>query len=272
MYECRRSSVKDGSGGALARTALGLERPASFASRDASGIMRRAMATERLRGKFIVIDGGEGCGKSTQSQMLGVRLRGEGLNAVAVHDPGTTRIGLTIRQVLLNPENTDMSMRCEMLLYMAARAQMMRQIIAPALEGGAVVVSDRFISSTLAYQLGGDGLTAKEIRAVGDVAIDHRWPDLTIILDMPLERSSVRVDPQLMLTFKGSFKPRDNRDRIEQRSIEYHQQVRKNYLAQAKADPAHYRVVDADRDVQAVHEEIWRHVTKLAGKGGGRHE
>jgi dTMP kinase len=234
--------------------------------------MRRAMVIERLRGKFIVIDGGEGCGKTTQTQMLGVRLRNEGLNAVIVHDPGTTRIGQLIRQLLLNPDNTDMSMRCEMLLYMAARAQMMRQIIAPALEQGSVVVSDRFVSSTLAYQLGGDGLTAKEIRAVGDVAIDHRWPDLTVILDMPLERSSVRVDPQLMLSFKGSFKPRDDRDRIEQRSMEYHQQVRKNYLAQAKSEPARYRVVNADRDVQAVHDDLWMHVMKLIGKGGAAHE
>src|SRR5687768_12770549 len=161
--------------------------------------MPRHMAIERLGGKFIVFDGGEGCGKTTQSHLLGARLRQEGASTVLVHDPGTTRIGKLIRQLLLDPENVDMSMRCEMLLYMAARAQMMRDIIAPALEQKAVVVSDRFISSTLAYQLGGDGLTAKEIRAVGDVAVNHRWPDLTIVLDMPVERSSVRVDPQLML-------------------------------------------------------------------------
>jgi dTMP kinase len=227
------------------------------------------MTLERLRGKFIVIDGGEGCGKTTQSHMLGVRLRQEGAQAVLVHDPGTTRIGQLIRQLLLNPENTDMGMRCEMLLYMSARAQMMREVIAPALEQRAVVVSDRFISSTLAYQLGGDSLTAKEIRAVADVAISHRWPDLTLILDMPVERSSVRVDPQLMLSFKGSFKPRDNRDRIEQRSFEYHQQVRKNYLAQARADPVRYRVINADRDVQTVHEDVWKHLNQLASANGG---
>src|SRR4029079_18907070 len=123
-----------------------------------------------LRGMFIVFDGNEGCGKSTQAALVRDRMISElKLDVLLVRDPGTTRIGEQIRQILLNPDHTDMSMRCEMLLYMAARAQMMKQIIQPALDKGQTVLSDRFISSTLAYQLGGDGLTAADIRSLGGI-------------------------------------------------------------------------------------------------------
>jgi dTMP kinase len=129
-----------------------------------------------------------------------------------------------------------------MLLYMAARAQMMKTVILPALAEGKCVISDRFVSSTLAYQLGGDGLNPMEIRVVANVAISGRWPDLTIILDMPLEKSTSRLNRPL--------------DRIEQRPPEYHQRVRGNYLSQAAADPQHVKVIPADRDKQAIHEEV----------------
>src|SRR5688500_8723750 len=181
-----------------------------------------------LRSKFIVFDGGEGCGKSTQAKMLRDRLAGDGAAVQLVHDPGFTRIGEEIRQLLLNPENTDMGMRCEMLLYMAARAQMMWERIRPALDDGQVVISDRFVSSTLAYQLGGDGLTADDIRAVADIAIKGRWPDLTIILDMPVEGSTLRVRPKFTL-FPDDPDAGVEKDRIEQRPLEYHRKVRDNY-------------------------------------------
>ena len=135
---------------------------------------------------------------------------------------------------------------------------MMKELIAPALEAGTTVISDRFISSTLAYQLGGDGLTAKEIRTVGEVAVGGRWPDLTIILDMPVERSGVRVHPQMSLGFSGDFQPREEKDRIEQRSVEYHKQVRRNYLEQAKKDKKRYCVIDADRPPEVVEQDVWR--------------
>src|SRR4030095_2602589 len=121
------------------------------------------------------------------------RLSHEGISVIHVHDPGYTRIGQMIREILLDPSNTDMGMRCEMLLYMASRAQMMVETILPALQQGQIVISDRFVSSTLAYQLGGDGITADEIRKVAEIAIKGRWPDLTIILDMPTDLSSARV-------------------------------------------------------------------------------
>jgi dTMP kinase len=142
-----------------------------------------------------------------------------------------------------------MNMRCEMLLYMAARAQMMAEVIAPALNAGKVVICDRFVSSTLAYQLGGDGLTAEQIRAIGDIAINGRWPDLTLILDMPPTAGLARVQRA--------------KDRIEQRSAEYHERVRRNYLSQAHAEPQRYRVIAADRSLEQVHEDVWNAVKSL---------
>jgi dTMP kinase len=195
-----------------------------------------------LRGKFIVFDGNEGCGKSTQAKLLVAALEKSGVEVMAVRDPGATRIGEMVRGILLDPANTEMGMRCEMLLYMAARAQMMRELILPALEAGKCVICDRFVSSTLAYQLDGDGLTAEEIRGVGQVAIGGRWPDLTILLDMPVEKSSARL--------------KRDRDRIEQRPMEYHQRVRENYLSQAAHDPKRIRVIAADRTPEAVHADV----------------
>src|SRR3954466_12452254 len=211
--------------------------------------------TDQLSGRFIVFDGGEGCGKSTQAAMLARLLQAEGRVVLAVHDPGTTRIGGMIRKILLDPANNDMAMRAEMLLYMAARAQMMSELILPALSRGEVVISDRFVSSTLAYQLGGDALTAEEIRAVADVAIKHRWPDLTIILDMPTQKSMERVRPKFTL-FPDDPAAGMEKDRIEQRSMAYHETVRQNYLTQAKLDPTRYRVIDAARSPERVHEDV----------------
>lgn len=217
---------------------------------------------QHLRGKFIVFDGNEGCGKSTQARLVHQKLQQCGLEVILVRDPGTTRIGEQIRIILLNPQHQEMAMRCEMLLYMAARAQMTYEVIGPALDAGKVVLGDRFISSTLAYQLGGDGLTAHEIRAVGDIAVKQRWPDLTIILDLPVELSSRRVKPKFTLAPDNPGAGVE-KDRIEQRSLEYHQQVQQNYLRQAKDHHRKYRVIDASRSVEQVHDDVWQAIMKL---------
>jgi dTMP kinase len=200
-------------------------------------------------GKFIVFDGPEGAGKSTQVKLLQNRLESAGQNVLLVRDPGTTAIGEKIRAILLDPAHAEMAMRCEMLLYMAARAQMMQQFILPALQKGHIVISDRFVSSTLAYQLGGDGLTAEEIRAVASIAITNRWPDLTLILDIPVATSMNRL--------------KRTKDRIEQRPMSYHEQVHKNYLSQAAADPKRYKIINADRSIEEVQTEIWSALAPL---------
>jgi dTMP kinase len=220
---------------------------------------------QSLRGKFIVFDGNEGCGKSTQAKLFRDRVLAEqGLtddDVLLVRDPGSTRIGEMVRGILLDPQNNEMGMRCEMLLYMAARAQMMHQTILPALSAGKLVLSDRFVSSTLAYQLGGDGLTAEEIRRVADVAIRGRWPDYTVLLDMPADASMRRVKPKVLTALFDDAPPVD-KDRIERRPTSYHEQVRRNYLSQAEADPARYRIINADRDRTEVHQDVWQAVTE----------
>lgn len=205
---------------------------------------------EHLRGKFIVLDGTEGSGKSTQIQRLSERLAEAGLEVVTVRDPGTTRIGEQIRTILLNPDHAEMGMRCEMMLYMAARAQMVTETILPAIDAGKVILCDRFVSSTLAYQLGGEGLTADEIRDAAEAAIQGYWPDMTIILDLPAATSLARLQRE--------------KDRIEQRPLEYHEMVRQNYHAQAALEPDSYRIVHAERSPDEVHDEIWEIITSLS--------
>jgi dTMP kinase len=225
-----------------------------------------AFDPSRLRGKFIVFDGGEGCGKSTQIKLLEERLTSASLSVLRVRDPGSTRIGEQIRGVLLNPDHTEMGLRCEMLLYMAARAQMMTETLRPALQRGDVVLSDRFVSSTLAYQRGGEGLSADEIRSVAHIALRGRLPDLTLLFDMPVEVSRQRVVAKYEHrdeTLFGTETKRLVKDRIEQRPVEYHQTVRQNFLAQAQHDPTGYRVLDADRPIDVVHEDVWRAVCAL---------
>ncbi len=195
------------------------------------------------------MDGPEGGGKTTQMRLLHERLSADGRDCALVRDPGATRIGEQIRAILLDPAHAEMGMRCEMLLYMAARAQMMAQTILPALASGTTVLCDRFGSSTLAYQLGGDGLTADEIKKTADIAISGRWPDRVILLDIDPVESLRRVQRA--------------KDRIEQRPMEYHQGVRKNYLDQAAADPVRYRVVDATLSVDQVHQRVWQAVSDL---------
>jgi dTMP kinase len=214
--------------------------------------MTDADLAKHLRGKFIAFDGGEGCGKTTQIGLLRDRLASIGLGVMAVRDPGTTRIGELVRAILLNPDHNEMGMRCEMLLYMAARAQMMHEVIRPALDAGQVVLTDRFVSSTLSYQLGGDGLTADEILATAQIALRDRLPDMTIILDMPPDHAIERV--------------KRAKDRIEQRSLAYHQQVRANFLSQAKAHPDRYRVVSAERSIEIVKEDVWTAVVSSSKK------
>ncbi len=184
-----------------------------------------------LGGRFVVFDGPDGSGKSTQFRRFADAARACGMEVVEVREPGGTAIGEKIRQVLLDPQNAEMTLRTEMLLYMASRAQLYEQRIAPALAAGALVLADRFVSSTLAYQGTAGGLGEREILAVGEVATGNHWPDLTVIFDVQTEVAMHRLSPLL--------------DRMEQKGAEFHARVRSGYLAQAHRWPGRYLVVDS---------------------------
>lgn len=193
---------------------------------------------EHLHGRFLVFDGPDGSGKSTQCDRFAAWCRQQGVPVTEVREPGGTAIGEQIRRVLLDPENTDMDLRCEMLLYMASRAQLVEQTIRPALARRELVLADRFVSSTLAYQGTAGGMTDTEILAVGEVAVGECWPDLTVLFDVDERTAAGRLNPLL--------------DRIELRGTEFHRRVRQGYLAQAARDPEKYLIVDAAQEEMEV--------------------
>jgi len=202
--------------------------------------------TAKFRGRFLVLDGPDGAGKSTQIAMLTRRLA-DAVEVVAVRDPGGTAVGDRIRAILLDTAHADMAVACELMLYMASRAQLVSQIVRPALARGACVVSDRYISSTIAYQ-GAGGTDVNAIRRVADVAVGGLWPDVTVILDVPAEMGLSRVSR------------RGAGDRVEQKGLEFHRRVRELFLRQAKDSPADVAVVDATQSPGIVHEAVWEAV------------
>ena len=192
-----------------------------------------------LRGQFIAFEGPDGSGKSTQMARLAGYARGGGLDVVEVREPGGTSVGEQIRGVLLDPANTDMTVLCEMMLYMASRAQLVQQTVAPALDRGALVLADRFVASTCAYQGTGGGLDMQEILAVAHVATGHRMPDLNVIFDVDEATASNRLNPLL--------------DRMEQKGGEFHRRVRAGYHGLVDNDPDRFLLIDASGDEDAVH-------------------
>jgi dTMP kinase len=213
--------------------------------------------TRHLKGKFIVFDGPDGSGKSTQFRRFVQFCRERNLPVCEVREPGGTSIGEQIRKVLLDPANTDMSLRCEMLLYMASRAQLIEQTIDPALKRGDLVVADRFISSTLAYQGAASGLPIDDIMKVGEVAIGTHWPDLVVIFDVNEITASRRMSgDQKERKSKKSGETTLFSDRLEMRGIEYQRSVREGFLAQAHSQPDTYLVVDASGDADIVFEAL----------------
>lgn len=217
-----------------------------------------------LRGRFLVLDGPDGCGKSTQLSRLSEWLRRLGADPVTVREPGGTMIGERIREVLLDPACAEMDLRCEMLLYMASRAQLCRERIRPALATGRTVIADRFISSTLAYQGTAGGLSPEAIATVGEIATENIAPDLTIILDVDEKVAASRLSPVL--------------DRIEQRGIEFHRRVRAGFLEQARRAPDRHEIVDTSpppeivfRAVEAAierHASLWSDLATTSGDHG----
>jgi len=186
------------------------------------------------RGRFITLEGGEGAGKSTQLQTVAACLTAAGIPFLTTREPGGTPRAEAIRGLLLSPgEAEPMASETELLLMFAARAQHVKQRIAPALAAGTWVLCDRFTDATRAYQGGGRGLDLSQIEALAAWVHGDCWPDLTLLLDVPAAQGLARAAK------------RSAKDRIEQETLAFFERVRAHYLAQAAAEPTRFRVIDA---------------------------
>jgi len=198
---------------------------------------------EQLAGRFIVIDGPDGAGKTTQAKLLGEFLTGSGLEVAHIRDPGGTVIGDEIRTILLDRKHHKMSVQCELMLYMASRAQLACEVIAPALSAGKCVLGDRYVSSTVAYQ-GAGGADIKAITQAAKIAVGAAMPDLTVILDIESQLGLTRA------TREGQA------DRIESKHIEYHRKVREMFLAQAKDQPERFTVIPSSGSIEEIQQQL----------------
>lgn len=195
-----------------------------------AGPLSSALA-RTLAGKFIVFDGPDGSGKSTQLRRFVQAAEEVGVRLIEVREPGGTEIGERIRKALLEHLKEDMTVRCEMLLYMASRAQLVERCIRPALRAGKLVVADRFVSSTLAYQGTAGGVPRPDIIDAARIACGDTSPDLVVIFDVDEHTAAARLNPLL--------------DRMEAKGRAFHQRVRQGYLDQIAEDPEHHVRVDA---------------------------
>lgn len=202
---------------------------------------------------FITLEGPEGCGKSTQAVTLCAELKQRGYDVLHTREPGGTPIGEQIRRVLMDLKNTSMLPRVEVLLFSASRAQHVRDVILPHLEQGGVVVCDRFYDSTLAYQGYGHGLDVGALRTITSFATDGLVPDLTLLLDVPVEDGLLRKQNE------GEW------NRLDAYDLPFHRRVREGYLELARAEPERWHRVDASQtidDVQkAIQDIVFRRLT-----------
>ncbi|MEA3328691.1 MAG: dTMP kinase [Candidatus Omnitrophota bacterium] len=203
-----------------------------------------------MKGKLITFEGPEGSGKSTHSKMLCKWLKQKGIPFVYTREPGGTRIGELIRKILLDPANCLITDKCELFLYLAGRAQIVAEVVTPAVDSGKLVISDRFSDATMAYQGYGNKLPLGLIKKLNNFATDGLQPDLTIILD-------INVKDGLGRSIKTKWP-----DRIEARTVSYHQRVRSGYRKLAKRYPKRIKLIKVKQDMK----ETQREVRKTAGK------
>jgi dTMP kinase len=197
------------------------------------------------RGFFISLDGVDGAGKSTQCRLLGDWLRGRGASVVLCHDPGGTELGQELRHLLLNYRGT-MALTCEAFLFMASRAQLIAQVIRPALEQGSIVVADRFLLANVVYQGHAGGLDPAQLWNVGLFGTGGLEPDLTFVLDLPLEVACARRQT--------------HPDRMESRDRDYHTRVREGFLLEAKRRPQSTRVIDVTRSTDEIQQQLQQEI------------
>jgi dTMP kinase len=204
-----------------------------------------------MNGKFITFEGSEGSGKSTQAALVLDYLKERKIPAVLLREPGGVKISENIRKLLLDVNNAGMGDECETLLYMAARAQIVKEAIEPQLKSGTVVLCDRFMDSTIAYQGYGNGVNIKTIEQLGRFATKRLTPDLTILFDIQPEKGLTRVGQK--------------KDRIEARCLEYHNRVRQGYLELCKTQSQRIKLVKVDGEKEEVFKTVKLHIDALLG-------
>ncbi len=217
--------------------------------------MQQADGVYSSTGVFVCFEGGEGVGKSTQARAFEGWLRTEGYAVRLTFEPGDTEVGRRVREIVLDPATGELSDRTEALLYAADKAEHVDTVVLPALEAGEVVVTDRYVDSSLAYQGAGRVLDVDEVERLQRWATRDLRPHLTVVLDLEPERGLDRFE---------------ERDRIEGESVEFHQRVRDAFVRMAAADPAHYLVVDAARPVEEIAGEVRARVEPLLGQAKPR--
>lgn len=200
-------------------------------------------------GLFITFEGGEGCGKSTQSRLLLKKLEQQNVPVVLTHEPGGTALGNELRKTLKRKQGSSISPQAELFLLAASRAQLVSELIRPALEKGKVVLCDRFTQSTMVYQGYGRGLDFTAIKMVNNIATRYLNPDLIILLD---------ISPEQGLARKQSLK-----DRFELEDLSFHRRVREGYVKMAAAEPDRWLVIDASLPKGKIAEIIWDRVSQL---------
>jgi dTMP kinase len=201
------------------------------------------------RGLLLALEGGEGAGKSTQARLLAIWLREQGYDVVATHEPGATKVGMRLRALLLDNTHVGLSPRAETLMYASDRAEHVAAVIRPALERGSIVVTDRYVDSSLAYQGAGRRLPVSEVASLNRWATGGLMPDLTILLDLP--------------PMEGLMRRERSADRLEAEPAEFHQRVRGGFLALAEAEPERYLVLDATRPPAEISRQIQERVRDL---------
>lgn len=207
-------------------------------------------------GRFFSFEGGEASGKSVQARRLATQLAKRGLDVVQVREPGGTPAGERIREILLHAKDIALTPEAQALLFSASRAQLVREVIRPALERGAVVIADRYFDTTLAYQAAGLGADADGVREITRFAVGSTIPDRTFLLDVPVA----------VILGRGRAREADRIwDRYEVREPAFHEAVREGYLRLAAAEPARFVVIQGDRDEEAVAADILREADSLLG-------
>jgi dTMP kinase len=191
---------------------------------------------------FFSIDGGDGTGKSTQIDLFCRWLRQQGYAVVTCRDPGSTPLGEAIRDLLLHRHDLDIARQSEMLLYMAARAQLVAEIVQPALQTGKIVVADRYLLANVVYQGYGGGLDVQTLWEIGRVATGGLLPNLTIVLDLPADMAATRIHR--------------NPDRMEMQGLEFHARVREGFLTEARRHSGQIVVIDASRPIEVVQADL----------------